>query len=237
MKIRHPFLIKLCGILIAWAVRLWLATVRYRHCPVGRDHTPYAPDLPGRFIYAFWHEDMLVIAHQYAKPDVHVLISRHADGQIIAEAVKRLGLKVVTGSSTRGGLDALLQMKELARRSHLVFTPDGPRGPRQKVQIGIVYTAARTGLPIVPIGLAYSNAWRARSWDRLALPKPFSRAVGVTLPPIHVPHVEDREQLEVYRQQIEAALHEAGRLARLELTGASEEEGQEGGERKRKLAG
>ena len=55
------------------------------------------------------------------------------------------------------------------------MTPDGPRGPRRKVQPGAVFLAAQTGLPIVPLGVAYANAWRAKSWDQFAVPKPFSQ--------------------------------------------------------------
>src|SRR5438046_2889940 len=91
MKIRHPLLIAALGVLVAWIIRLWIATVRYRHVAVGPDLRPQRPDLREQFIYPFWHEDMLIPAYRYARPDLHVLISRHADGQLIAEAIKHLG--------------------------------------------------------------------------------------------------------------------------------------------------
>jgi lysophospholipid acyltransferase (LPLAT)-like uncharacterized protein len=156
---------------------------------------------------------MVVPAYQYAHPEVHVLISQHADGQLIAKAITRLGLKVVTGSTTRGAAAALLKMRQLAAVSHIVITPDGPRGPRRCVQPGIVFLAAKTGLPIVPVGFGYAKAWRTKSWDELALPRPFSRVVCVTMPPIHVPNIEDKGQLEAYRQQVEQAMREASRRA------------------------
>lgn len=214
MKIRHPLLTATLGFLIAGLIRIWILTVRYRHRQLGElDLTPHQPDLPGRFIYAFWHEDMLVPAYQYARPDVHVLISRHADGQLIAAAMKWLGLRVIFGSTNRGGADAIFQMREAAHDSHLVMTPDGPRGPRQRVHLGMIYVAARTGLPIIPVGFGYAKAWRAGSWDRMALPKPFSRVLGITLPPICVPDVDDRQVLELYRQQVEEAMQKATLMA------------------------
>jgi lysophospholipid acyltransferase (LPLAT)-like uncharacterized protein len=114
-----------------------------------------------------------------------------------------LGLRVVRGSSTRGGSLALRDMMNVGGRSHLAVTPDGPRGPRRQVKLGIVYLASRTGLPIVPIGVGYGKAWRARSWDRFALPCPFSRMIGLLGVPIPVPAGLDRDGLERYRALVE----------------------------------
>jgi lysophospholipid acyltransferase (LPLAT)-like uncharacterized protein len=119
---------------------------------------------------------MLLPAYHYARPDIKVLISTHADGQLIAEACQRLGFALARGSSTRGGVEAVRDMLR-ANDTHLAVTPDGPRGPRRRVQAGVVYLAARTGLPIVPVGFAARRPWRAKSWDRFAVPRPFSRAV------------------------------------------------------------
>jgi len=113
MKIRHPALIKALGFGLAWLVRLWIATLRYRYRPCGPNMDPNQPGFKGRFIYAFWHENILVPAYQYGRRDIHVLISRHADGQLIAEVVRHLGFRVVSGSTTRGGVEALRQMIDL----------------------------------------------------------------------------------------------------------------------------
>jgi lysophospholipid acyltransferase (LPLAT)-like uncharacterized protein len=219
MKIRHPWLLSILGFLAAWFIRLWNWTLRYRYFPVGADPTPFQPELPGRFIYGFWHEDMIIPAYQYAHPEVHVLISQHADGQLIAKAITWLGLKVVTGSTTRGAAAALLKMRQLAAVSHIVITPDGPRGPRRCVQPGIVFLAAKTGLPIIPFGFGYASCWRTKSWDQLALPRPFSRVTGVSMPPIHVPNIVDKGQLEAYRLQVEQAMRDASRRAQELATG------------------
>jgi lysophospholipid acyltransferase (LPLAT)-like uncharacterized protein len=173
-----------------------------------------------------WHETVLLGAS--IKAPIHVLISQHADGELIAQVCRRLGIGVVRGSSTRGGSRALLGLIRRGRQTHLVVTPDGPRGPRRHVQPGLVFLAAVTGLPIVPVGIGFTAAWRARSWDRLAIPKPWSRAVVVFAPEISVPPNLDRAELERYRQRIEAALHrvtaEAERRA-AGLPAAAEPEG------------
>jgi lysophospholipid acyltransferase (LPLAT)-like uncharacterized protein len=207
MKIRHPMLIKALGFAIACLVRLWIATLRYRYRPLGPSLDPTKRGFTGRYIYAFWHENILVPAYHYGRRDVHVLISQHADGRLIAEVVRHLGFRVVAGSTTRGGVEAVRQMVRLSRSAHLAITPDGPRGPRRRVQPGAIYLAARTGLPIVPFGIAYAHAWRMNSWDRFALPRPWSAAACVTAQPIHVPEALGKEDLEAYRLLVEKELN------------------------------
>src|SRR5262245_687324 len=198
MKIRHPLLIRALSFVIAWIIRLWIGTLRYRYRHLGPNVDPHQPGLRRHYIYAFWHEYMLLLAYQYAGPDIYVLISQHADGQLIAEVCRHLGFSTVRGSTTRGGAEAVRQMMRFGREAHLAITPDGPRGPRRKVQQGLVYLAARTGLAIVPIGIAYSKSWRMGSWDRFALPKPWSLAVCITGEPIEVSGDPDRALFDEY---------------------------------------
>jgi lysophospholipid acyltransferase (LPLAT)-like uncharacterized protein len=203
MKLRNPRAIRLVATLGAGIVRAWMATVgcridnqdRFRHPPDGTE---------GFFLYAFWHESLLALT-RFRVP-AHVLISQHADGELIAQICQRIGFNVVRGSTTRGGGRALLELKDLAHRSHLAITPDGPRGPRRKVQPGIVALAACTGLPIVPIGVGFSRAWRAGSWDRFAIPRPLSTTVLVGAPSVQVPADLDREGIEAYRRLVEERL-------------------------------
>jgi lysophospholipid acyltransferase (LPLAT)-like uncharacterized protein len=96
---------------------------------------------------------------------------------------------------------------------HITITPDGPRGPRRVVKPGLVYLASRLGLPIVPAGFGLNRPWRGKSWDRFAVPRPFSRACCVTDEIIRVPATADRDTLEVYRRQVEAAITRATDLA------------------------
>jgi lysophospholipid acyltransferase (LPLAT)-like uncharacterized protein len=168
---------------------------------------PNRPGFSGRYIYAFWHENILMPAYHYGRRDIHVLISKHADGQLIAEVVRHLRFRVVAGSTTRGGIEAVRQMVRLSRTAHLAITPDGPRGPRRRVQAGVIYLAARTGLPIVPFGIAFASAWRMQSWDRFALPRPWSDAACVTGQPILVPENIRKEELETYRLRVEEQLN------------------------------
>jgi lysophospholipid acyltransferase (LPLAT)-like uncharacterized protein len=213
MKIRRQWLIKAVGFAVAWLVRLWVGTVRYHYRPLGPNFDPHQPGFQKRYLYAFWHENILIPAYHYGRRDVRVLISEHADGRLIAEACRHLGFRTVEGSTTRGGAKALRRLRRLAREAHLAITPDGPRGPRRRVQLGLIYLASRTGLPIVPIGIAFGGAWRMRSWDRFALPHPFSAAWLVTTEPVRVPAEAGKEELEEYRLWVEREMERAGRAA------------------------
>ena len=109
-------------------------------------------------ILAFWHGQQLMIPLGYRGPHPEILISQHRDGELISRIVKRFGFGAVRGSTTRGGQKALRQLIRLGRQGvDLVITPDGPKGPRHRVQPGVVALAKLTGLPIVPLAFACSK--------------------------------------------------------------------------------
>ncbi len=204
MKLRNPRLIRLAAFVLGVVVRAWMATVRVRIR--NHDHHEHPGKDPGRerFVYAFWHESLL--GPTRFRVPVHVLISQHADGELIAQVCHHIGFGTVRGSSTRGGVRALLELREVSSWSHLMITPDGPRGPRRKIQPGIVQLASCTGLPVVPVGVGFTRAWRFKSWDRFALPKPFSTVCLVAPPSLLVPPEVSREQTEEYRRLIEQTM-------------------------------
>jgi lysophospholipid acyltransferase (LPLAT)-like uncharacterized protein len=200
MKLRNPWLIGLLGLLGALLIRLWMRTVRFRLVMAGETVHP-VDHREKRFIYAFWHESIL--APTIFKLKIHVLISQHADGELIAQVCRHLGFGVVRGSSTRGGGPALLELLNATRRTHLMVTPDGPKGPRRQIALGMIFAASNTGLPIVPVGVGFASAWRMRSWDRFAIPHPWSTVMCVSGPPIRVPAHLDRNGLQRYRRLVE----------------------------------
>jgi hypothetical protein len=115
-------------------------------------------------IIAFWHDQQLMMPLFYQGPRASALISRHRDGELIARIAARFGFEAVRGSTTRGGAAALRRLIELGRTGRdLIVTPDGPKGPRHVAKQGAVIVAQATGLPIMPVALAYSkkNSFRA----------------------------------------------------------------------------
>jgi lysophospholipid acyltransferase (LPLAT)-like uncharacterized protein len=219
MKLRNRHLIKLVAFILAWFIYIWVGTVRLRYRRIGANILPGIPENRGRkFIYCFWHETILAPACFFGHFGIHILISQHADGELITEICRHLGHPAVRGSTTRGGAAALFKMVEVSRKGkHLAITPDGPRGPRRCVNGAVAAVAAKTGLPIVPAGFAFRRPWRMKSWDKFAIPVPWSLCTLVTAPAITVSPDASREELESARRHleimmrwaIEAAEHEA----------------------------
>src|ERR1041385_6021733 len=109
-------------------------------------------------IIAFWHGRQLMMPLAYRGRDVHILISQHRDGELIQRVVSRFGFHSVRGSTTRGGTAALRRLIAVGRSGgDIAVTPDGPKGPRQIAQPGVVHLAKATGLPIVPLTFACSK--------------------------------------------------------------------------------
>lgn len=139
---------------------------------------------------------------------IYTLISAHQDGRLIAECVSWLGIDNVPGSSTRLGRGASRQLVKLIRSgSHVVITPDGPRGPLYVCKVGVIKLAQLTGAPIYPIAFSASSSWAFSSWDKMILPKPFSKIRYALTHPIRVPQGELTDaEVEEYRVKVEEGL-------------------------------
>ncbi|RMH69505.1 MAG: DUF374 domain-containing protein [Gemmatimonadetes bacterium] len=170
--------------------------------------------IPSPVLYAFWHSRMLILGFSHRFRQALILISESQDGEFIARPIHRLGFVPVRGSTSRSGLKALFRMARLISAGQDgAITPDGPRGPRQQVQIGTVLIAQRAGVPVLPIIAAAEKCWQLNSWDRFMIPKPFSRAVIIHGNPINIPRKCTETELEAKRQAVERELNRITDLA------------------------
>jgi lysophospholipid acyltransferase (LPLAT)-like uncharacterized protein len=156
------------------------------------------------YVYAFWHAHLLVMIYaRFARPAT-VMISQHRDGELIALTMERFGIEAARGSTTRGGSEALRGMLKAAGAGRvIIFTPDGPRGPRHSVQPGVIRAAQLAGIPIVPGALIAERRKQLSSWDRFEIPIPFSRALFLYGEPIEVPRELTAEEFESVRADVE----------------------------------
>lgn len=155
-------------------------------------------------ILAFWHDQLLLMAPGYHGPAASVMISASKDGELIARTMNYFGIGSIRGSSTRGGRAAFREMLGQASQPlDLVFTPDGPKGPRHQVKDGVVQLARLTGRPVVPMAFACSHGHRFGSWDRFLLPLPRGRGVYAFGPPVFC---GKNEPLDLSRDRIQAAM-------------------------------
>lgn len=161
------------------------------------------------FILGFWHGRLLMPCFAWdTRYPMHVLISRHRDGELITRTLGHFSIGTVRGSSKEGeGAQALREMVRLLRGgSYVAISPDGPRGPRMRASEGIVTTARLSGVPVVPMAVGVSRRRLLNSWDRFLLPLPFSRGVFVWGEPIVVPRDADRDTCARFQTEIEAAI-------------------------------
>jgi len=194
----------IAGWVLAAALRLLHLTLRVRLLDRGE---VFARRRRGeQVLAAFWHDGIvllpLVVTRLRWPGTVNVMLSWHRDAEIAAQALRRLGIRAVRGSATRGWLGGLRGL--LAAREDIVIVPDGPRGPRHQAKDGALQLARATGLPLVVVGAAAWPARRLGSWDRMVVPRPFARVALVMSAPLALP--ADRAAA---RAALEAALGEA----------------------------
>lgn len=176
-------------------------------------------DAGNPIIYAFWHGCLLPLTYTHKHLGIDVLVSQNKDGELIARVLHGLGFHTIRGSTSRHGAGALKALVRASRAGRTVgITPDGPRGPRHEVQDGVVFLAAMTGTPIVPLAADAHPAWRLRSWDRFLVPRPFGRGNVVLGPLRRVPRHAATSPGE-WRDTIRSDIHDAAARARDNVRG------------------
>lgn len=214
MKIRNRHLVRLAGWLGGVTARSLIGSLSLRVHYLGPDVGDGRTELDDRLIYCIWHDSLLLPAARFGGRDLAVLISKHADGQILGGLITAMGMEMVQGSTNRGGVEAVRNLlRDDVRWRNLAVTPDGPRGPRRIVQAGIVYIASRTGMKIIPVGVGYRRPWRLGSWDRFAIPKPCSRGRVVAGDLFAVPPNLRSAALEEYRLRLQSEMDRVNAMA------------------------
>ncbi|MCA9258180.1 MAG: DUF374 domain-containing protein, partial [Planctomycetales bacterium] len=158
----------------SWGIRAWMRTLDYRGLFLDPGVDPiHAAPTPR--IYVFWHEFILIPLYLRGGCNLTMLLSKHRDADLLAHMAARMGFECVRGSTYNGAASAIRELTRCGQTRHLAITPDGPRGPRRQLAQGPVFLASRMQLPIVALGFGADRPWRANSWDRFAVPRPYSR--------------------------------------------------------------
>ena len=200
-----------------WTIKVLGSTMRFEE--VNPEIPQSFLDKGTRGIGAFWHGRLLMMPwlesiHDYKGRKMSFLVSPHRDGQVIGRAVQKFGHHAILGSSSRGGVSAIHQMLKAQKEGYdLMVVPDGPRGPRYEVQIGIIELAKLTGNPIIPLTFGASKRKIMSTWDQFLIPYPFSKGVFIWGEPVYVDRTADRAQLEEKRTLLEKRLRELTDLA------------------------
>jgi lysophospholipid acyltransferase (LPLAT)-like uncharacterized protein len=169
-------------------------------------------------IMAFWHGRILPATYFFRRRGIVVITSENFDGEWIAGIIERFGYGTARGSTSRGAVKALVQLKrDMAAGRPAAFTLDGPRGPANVAQPGAIWLAKATGNPVVPFHIEASRHWTLRSWDRTQIPKPFSDVAIAIGEPLEVPPDADEAGIEQVRLALEERLRSLESRARAML--------------------
>lgn len=204
----------------ALLVRLLCATVRYRNSaepggPLDANERP--------MIWAFWHRCLIVATHRFQERDIAVLTSRSFDGEVISRIIEKFGYHAVRGSSRRGALGAVLgARRQLQAGRAVAFTVDGPLGPLYEAKPGPVVLSRLTGVRIIAFHIAVKRAWTLGTWDRMILPKPFSRVFVHFSAPLLVPDSVDETQMERWRQELQRTLERVRDVAESKIKNSTQ---------------
>lgn len=168
----------------------------------GENHNP--------IILTAWHNRLLFVPFmlpRQLRKRTAILASDSRDGEYAARYMRLFKFKILRGSSSKGGVRALIGLKkELENGFSVALTPDGPRGPKYQVQNGVVALSKMTGRPIVPFGFNATSRWELKGWDKTQIPKPFSRVVMILGDPIYIAQEKNNKWDESWNEQVRQAM-------------------------------
>lgn len=207
---------------VTWASYIAIAligpTLRYS---ISWEEPPSPPDATYErpVIYCFWHRAVFAGAWLWRNVGAAVMVSRSFDGEFIARTIEKLGFVAVRGSSSRGGAQGLLGLKtQLEQGNPVVFTIDGPRGPKYVAKGGPVLLSRTTALPMVAFYVAVDDPWVLNTWDSLIIPKPFSKALVRFSAKMRVPSDANDAQMADFHRELQAALERVTAFAEAKVS-------------------
>ena len=156
------------------------------------------------FILAFWHSQLMTISYTWKiKKTMNILASSHSDGRFGAIVAKYFKLKNIETPSKKNSVALRRIFKLLKNKNYIAITPDGPRGPKEKVSEGIIKIAKSSKVPIIAVGFSSSKNFKLNSWDSFLISLPFSRCSFVWSKPLEIPEDLKEEHLLSYQNILE----------------------------------
>ncbi|MFC5051880.1 lysophospholipid acyltransferase family protein [Rubritalea spongiae] len=200
---------RIIGSVAGWGLRLVGSTLRIKVT----DNSGLSGDYAKPVLWAFWHNTVFVMPYVRLKFFRHrkvvVLTSASKDGAVLESAVKVCDIGAVRGSSSRRAVAALIALRKAIKEGlDVCITPDGPRGPKYRLQAGIIKMAEATGAPLVPIRVNYSSCWRLKTWDSFRIPKPFSQVEVILEKPMEIEQGLSVELFEEKRLAVERCMQQ-----------------------------
>ncbi len=170
------------------------------------------------FILAFWHGQLMTFSYTWKiNKKLNILASSHSDGRFGASIARYFKLNNIPISSDGNNLSLRPIFKILNSNNYIAITPDGPRGPKEKVSEGIIKIAKISKVPIIPVGFGSSKNFCLKSWDSFLITLPFSKCRIVWGDSITIPENLEDKEIEIYKKLIEEKINECVKKAKKNL--------------------
>ena len=161
------------------------------------------------FILAFWHNQLMTVSFSWKiKNRLNILASSHSDGRIGAIIGKYFRLNNIPIFSNSNMISLRPIFKILKSNKYIGITPDGPRGPKEKVSEGIIKISKSTGVPIIPIGFWSSKNFKLNSWDSFLITLPFSKCYFFWGEPLFIPKNINKNDIKKFQEVLEKRMNE-----------------------------
>lgn len=171
-------------------------------------------------ILSFWHGDLFMMPWYLSRLSergvgVTYLVSPSMDGEYAVKLLNVIGGRTVRGSATRSGTKAIrgLYRVIVKDRGSPVVAADGPKGPSHRCKKGAIVLGQLTEARIVPLAAAPRRAFQLRTWDRLAIPLPFTRVAIEVGEPVEIPKELTEDEVETHRLDLEQRINDLGEEA------------------------
>lgn len=202
LKLRRRIIKSFAPILVSLAIKLLHKTIKWKI--VGEEHLK---NIKSPVIFSFFHGRMAMLAFLYRKirgkdSNIRMILSPHFDGEVGAKIAEKFGIGSISGSSSKKSLQLLKKISKLDN-CDIGITPDGPRGPNEKVKSGVIYIAKQKKYPIIPVVYSVKKNKMLNSWDRFMVPLPFTKGVYVIGEALEVPEDAEKNELERYAMILE----------------------------------
>src|SRR5215467_11625116 len=188
-----------------WVIQIVSWTIRWKS-----EGDCYLEDIyksGNRAIFTFWHGRIFPATYYWKNRGIVVMTSMNLDGEAIAQCIQRFGFGAARGSSSRGGMRALVEMANHIRGGRdAAFTIDGPRGPRYVAKTGPVMLARKTGAAVFCFHISMKHRIQLNSWDHFQVPMPFTSAVVLKAAPIWVPADAPEDEVRRLHQEMQQTL-------------------------------
>lgn len=187
-------------------IRIWYSTCRVQFHNIS--WRKEAEDSGRPIVRTSWHYCVLGLFAIYKHNPLVLMVSASNDGDYLARLVEKLGFDTVRGSSNKRGAKAAIELiRALRSGKHCGLAADGSQGPAQIAQAGPLLLAGKSGGMVLPMAYSASRYFTFKTWDRLILPKPFSKIDVFYGKPFMIPKEIKAGELEIYRPKLENSLN------------------------------